>query len=226
MGPSGDNETADIQSATIVLPAGDADRGGDFELVRTDGSKTIAVVGDVEGNGPEAAPYADDLCAALHQHTDATDPVALLEALNTRVYGDPSFDRFVTACAVVVDHARWSAQWAYAGHLPPHWLDTGFPLDGATPGVPLGVDESCGATSAEKRPVRPGEGMLLFTDGLEDVKGPGGDRFGAARITHTLAFELSGASPDEVVRGLKHVACDFGGGHLPDDLCLVALRVT
>ena len=68
--------------------------------------------------------------------------------------------------------------------------------------------------------------MLLFTDGLEDVKGPGGDRFGAARITHTLARRLNRASPDEVVATLKEVACGFGKGELADDLCLVSLRVT
>jgi serine phosphatase RsbU (regulator of sigma subunit) len=68
--------------------------------------------------------------------------------------------------------------------------------------------------------------MLVFTDGLEDVQGPGGDRFGAARITHTLARTLTGASPDHVVRRLKEIACDFGQDQLPDDLCLVALRAT
>jgi serine phosphatase RsbU (regulator of sigma subunit) len=68
--------------------------------------------------------------------------------------------------------------------------------------------------------------MLLFTDGLEDVQGPGGDRFGSARITHTLAHDLNGAPPEQIVNTFKQVACDFGDRSLPDDLCLVALRVT
>lgn len=221
-----DQKPASIDSATIVLPAGKSERGGDFKRVHTDGTQTVALVGDVQGNGEDAAPYADRVCHELAREGAATDPVELLEKLNTYVYRDSSFDRFVTACVVVIDHLRWSAQWAFAGHLPPHWLDTGMPLDGAIPGVPLGVDERCAATSAEKRPLRPGEGMLLFTDGLEDVKGPGGDRFGSARITHTLARTLTGASAEEIVSTFKDVACDFGDGHLPDDLCLVALRVT
>jgi phosphoserine phosphatase RsbU/P len=221
----GDNVAAKVESAAMVLPAGESDIGGDFELVHTRGSKTVAVVGDVQGNGRDAAPYADRLCQELERDAASADAVDVLEKLNSRVYADPDFDRFVTACVVVVDHVRWSAQWAFAGHLPPHWLDTGLPLDGANPGVPLGVDEICGATSAERRPLRPGEGILLFTDGLEDVKGPGGDRFGSARITHTLARSLNGAGVDEVVSVFKQVACNFGEGHLPDDLCLVALRV-
>lgn len=217
---------ATVHSAAIRLPAGDADIGGDFELVRNHGAKTVALVGDVEGNGRDAAPYADRLCAEAEKVTAMADPVALLERLNSFVYGDSRFDRFATVCVVVIDRIQWSAQWAFAGHLPPHWLDSGLPLDGATPGLPLGVEPICGATSAERRPLRPGEGILLFTDGLEDVKGPGGDRFGSARITHALARRLNGANADEIVNVLHEVACDFGESNLPDDLCLLALRVT
>lgn len=127
---------------------------------------------------------------------------------------------------MTIDAQARSATWAFAGHLPPHWLDTGLPVDGATPGYLLGLDRACGATSAQRRPLRPGEGLAMFTDGLEDVLGPGGDRFGSARVTHALAHDLHGATPDEVVRGLKRAACDFGGGELYDDVCIAALRLS
>jgi serine phosphatase RsbU (regulator of sigma subunit) len=226
MPPGARTEDAVVESAATVVPAGSADVGGDFQLVRPVGSKTVAVVGDVAGNGTDAAGYADRLCEELDEAVALAEPVGLLEELNRSIYADPAFDRFVTACVVVVDRALWSLQWGFAGHLPPHWLDTGIPLDGATPGLPLGVEKTCGVTAAERRPLRPHEGMLIFSDGLEDVKGPGGDRFGSARVTHTLARDLNGASPDEIVETLKDVACDFGDGELPDDLCLVALRVS
>jgi phosphoserine phosphatase RsbU/P len=225
MASEGPGVEATVHSAASVAPAGAAEVGGDFQLVRSLGAKTIAVVGDVEGNGADAAPYADRLCCELQHAIELADPVGLLEELNSGIYRDPAFDRFVTACVVVVDRPSWSAQWAFAGHLPPHWLDTGLPLDGATPGLPLGVEGSCHATSAERRPLRPGEGMLLFTDGLEDVRGPGGDRFGTVRVTHALAHGLNGASPEDVVQTLRETACAFGRDELTDDLCLVALRV-
>jgi sigma-B regulation protein RsbU (phosphoserine phosphatase) len=225
MVPDAAPREAIVDSAAIVVPTGQAPVGGDFQLIRDVGPSTVAVVGDVTGSGADASRYADRLCAELGKAAELADPVAVLEKLNRDIHADPGFDRFVTACVVVIDRANWSANWAFAGHLPPHWLDTGLPLDGATPGLPLGVEETCGAVSAELRPLRPGEGMLLFTDGLEDVKGPGGDRFGSARITHTLARMPNGASADEVVRTLKDVACGFGNGELPDDLCLMALRI-
>jgi serine phosphatase RsbU (regulator of sigma subunit) len=126
---------------------------------------------------------------------------------------------------MIIDAQKRSASWALAGHLPPHWLDIGLPVDSAAPGYLLGAGRACGAATAQRGPLRPGQGFCLFTDGLEDVVGPGGDRFGSARVTHTLATSLHGASPKEVVHGLKRAACDFGGGELYDDICIAALRL-
>lgn len=217
---------ADVLSAAVVMPVDGASAGGDFYLVQDIGGLTVALVGDVMGNGEDAAPYADRLCAELKHHVrGARDPAELLEQLNASIYGDPDFDRYTTACAVVIDRVSWAAHWAFAGHVPPRWLDSGSPIDGATPGLPLGLGPTCGAISAQRRPLRPGEGMLLFSDGLEDVRGPGGDRFGSARVTHTLARQLHGATPEGVVQGLKEAACEFGAQRLADDLCVLALRL-
>ena len=219
-------EAMTISTAVLVAPARDESVGGDFQLIEEVGSRTVVVVGDVTGNGEEAAPYAKRLCGSLTAlMRQAQDPAELLEELNSTIYEDGEFDRFVTACALILERRLRAASWAFAGHLPPHWLDTGLPVDGAKPGLPLGVDESCGAISAERRPLHPNEGFVLFTDGLEDVRGPGGDRFGAARITSNLAHELRGATPEAIVQGLKSSACEFGDGQLDDDLCIVALRV-
>jgi serine phosphatase RsbU (regulator of sigma subunit) len=227
MAVASDAAEAGIVNAALVMPVDGSAVGGDFCLIEDVGSRTVALVGDVTGKGDEAAPYAGRLRAELKPHVDREhDPAELLERLNAIIYSDPDFDRFTTACAVIIERVSWGARWAFAGHLPPHWLDTGLPVDGATPGLPLGLEPNCGAVSAQRRPLRPGEGMLLFSDGLEDVRGPGGDRFGSARVTHTLASQFYGATPQSVVQGMKEIACEFGSQQLADDLCLLALRLT
>lgn len=222
-----DYEPDPTQAAVLLAPAHDERTGGDFHLVRHVGSLTAVVVADVMGKGESAAPYAERARAWLDECVRAAvdNPAAVLEQLNTLLYADDAFDPYVTACAMAIDREQRSASWAFAGHLPPMWLDTGLPLDGASPGYPLGLRPACGATSAQRRPLRPSEGFVLFTDGLEDVVGPGGDRFGIARVTHALAHDLHGASPQDIVNGLKAAACEFGGGELYDDVCVVALRL-
>jgi sigma-B regulation protein RsbU (phosphoserine phosphatase) len=215
-----------VECAVLTAPARNEREGGDFHVVNRARSLTVVVVGDVTGKGQDAAPYAKRAVGRLEGCIDeAKDPAAVLERLNALLLDDVAFDRHVAACAISIDAESRSATWAFAGHLPPHWLDVGLPVDGATPGLVLGAERVCGATSAERRPLHPGEGLVLFTDGLEDVVGPGGDRFGSARVTHALAHDLHGASPEEVVHGLKAAACDFGGGELYDDVCIVALRL-
>jgi phosphoserine phosphatase RsbU/P len=210
----------------LQAAARDELEGGDFNLIHRAGALTMIVVGDVTGKGADATPHADralDLLGRCVQEAD--DPAAVLERLNTLVCEDTEFDRHVAACAITIDAENRSARWAFAGHLPPHRLDTGLPVDGAAPGLLLGVEPECGTTSAERRPLHPDEGLVLFTDGLEDVVGSGGDRFGSARVTHALANDLHGASPEGIVHGLKAAACEFSGGELYDDVCIVALRL-
>jgi sigma-B regulation protein RsbU (phosphoserine phosphatase) len=222
----GDEQGGQGQVLTAArLAAADGETaGGDLHVIERVGSCTVIVVADVMGKGAEAAPCAERVRDLLVEVLDDDDPAVLLERLNTALREDPSFDRYVTASAMIIDPVRRSASWALAGHLPPHRLDTGMPTDGATPGVPLNLKALCGATSAGQRPLRPGQGFAMFTDGLEDVRGPGGDRFGTARVTHRLATDLNGATPEEVVTGLKQAACEFGGERLYDDMCIVACR--
>jgi sigma-B regulation protein RsbU (phosphoserine phosphatase) len=216
-----------LDIAPLLSPAGDEKRGGDFYVIERTGSRVVVVVGDVMGKGEAAAPCADRARGMVSRRiASCQDPAGLLEVLNSDLESNGGFvERYVTACVMLFDVEQRSATWAFAGHLPPHWLDTGMPLDGASPGLPLGIEAVCGATSAERRPLRPNEGVVIFTDGLEDVVGPGGDRFGAARITHTLSTELHLAVADEVAHGLKSAACEFGGGELYDDMCIVAIRM-
>jgi serine phosphatase RsbU (regulator of sigma subunit) len=218
------SEQGRIQTAAQLAAAHAEPDGGDLHVIEQVGTRTVIVVADVMGKGAEAAPCADRVRALLAEVLDSNDPAVLLERLNTALRDDRSFDRYVTASAMILDPAQRSASWALAGHLPPHRLDTGMPTDGATPGVPLNLRASCGATSAGQRPLRPDQGFAMFTDGLEDVRGPGGDRFGTARVTHCLANDLNGATPEQVVAGLKRAACEFGGEELYDDICIAACR--
>ncbi|MFZ1996260.1 MAG: PP2C family protein-serine/threonine phosphatase [Solirubrobacteraceae bacterium] len=227
--PSLGATTADqpLITAVINAPVGDDRQGGDFYVIEQRGPCWMLLLGDVTGKGEQAAPEARRAAgAARGLLSQVSDPAELLALLNQELYADRDFETSVAMCALFIDTEKRAATWAFAGHVPPCWLDTGLPVDGATPGLPLGLEPVCDATSAGRRPLRPGEGLVLFTDGLEDVRGPGNDRFGIARISHTLASDLYGASPDVVVEGLKAAACRFGGGELYDDVCILAFRLT
>jgi phosphoserine phosphatase RsbU/P len=157
-----------------------------------------------------SAPYTDDPCRLL-----VLANAALLER------AEPT-EELVTAACVVYSPSEHKLRWALAGHPPPLSLDCGLPLNGVRPSFPLGVDAELTCEEGEMD-VEPGEGFVLFTDGLTEARRAGGELFGTDRITALLGG-LSGKSPSEVVSGLRTAAEEFSGGRLPDDLCLVAAR--
>ena len=213
----------ELEIATHLAPASAERVAGDFIVLEQESGRTTIVVGDAVGHGPDAAELASEVEASFHAYgSRCKSPCDLLEAVN-RKHFTAQGDRFTTAVAAMFRPDAGCFEWAFAGHLSPHWLDTGLPLDGARPGLPLGVRRAVDCTSETYEDLRPGVGMLMFTDGLEDVRGPGGARFGTIRITHKLA-QMKGATPQEIIEGMKFEACEFGGGTLPDDLSMVAVR--
>ena len=217
-----------LELAALWEPARDGVVGGDFHLVAEGPEEsTVVVVGDVVGKGPDAAgraAFVRSTIASLVPFTD--DPCRLLELTNDRLIERTGTTvDFTTVVCVAFRPRERCLSWSFAGHLPPHWLDTGKPLNGAEPGFPLGVERDVGCTSNSESGISPGTGVLLFTDGLSEARKPGATVFGEARITHALAERLEGRPPQEIVSTLRREAEAFADGQLGDDICMVALRV-
>lgn len=213
-----------LDLASVYVPAEEG-AAGDFYLVAPGpGDTTVMVVGDVAGHGLSAAKRAAFVRTTLATSAPYTDdPCKLLSLANTALLerAEPT-EELVTAACLVYSPAEHRVRWALAGHPPPMWLDCGSPLASLRPSFPLGVEPDLVCEPGEMS-VEPGRGFLMFTDGLSEARRAGGELFGTDRIT-TVVSGLSGQSPSEVVSRLRNAAEEFSGGHLPDDLCVVAAR--
>lgn len=214
-----------IELATCFVPA-EHGVAGDFYLVAEGpGGATVIAVGDVSGKGPAAARRAAYARTALATFASLEgDPARLLDMANHALIerlGDA--DDFVTAACVVLD-ADGTLTWSLAGHPPPLWLDTAEPLEGPRPGMPLGIAPAIGV-SAGSAAVAPGRGLVIFSDGLLEARGPSGELLGADAVRRIVA-RLPGASPARVVDELRAAAESFASGRLADDLSVLAVRVT
>ena len=73
--------------------------------------------------------------------------------------------------------------------------------------------------------LQPGDGVLIYTDGVTDSGMPDGSPFGEDRLRDLLAREhAAGASPQEVVRRLLRTAIEHSASNLRDDATMVYLR--
>ncbi len=220
----------DLRFATCFVPAMSG-VAGDFYLVAAGpGDTTVVVVGDVSGKGVAAAQCAAFVRTSLATFAPYThSPSKLLELANRALLErGHDFEMLVTAACAVVDPAAQTVTWSLAGHPPPHRLDGGAPVAVKT-GLPLGLEPETGAHEA-LGPLLPGDGFVVFTDGLYEARAgrggagePGSEHFGLARIGDIVAG-LPGAQPVDVVRALRAAVEAFTDGALSDDLCIVAFR--
>jgi serine phosphatase RsbU (regulator of sigma subunit) len=138
------------------------------------------------------------------------------------VADEPSGVDFVTAACVVHRPRRREVTWALAGHPAPLRLDDGTPLPTALIGPPIGIDEQFDIAAAAA-PLRAGDGVLVYTDGIVEARSATGELFGDRRLSRALAA-LRGLAPADTVDGLRREIEAFTGGPFDDDVCMIALR--
>ncbi|MFD4315504.1 PP2C family protein-serine/threonine phosphatase [Streptomyces sp. NPDC058548] len=210
-----------LEIAGGYLPAGPrALVGGDwFETVRLHFGRSLLVVGDVMGHGLDAAVDMNAYRSALRE-VAATDlpPHRVLRHLDSVVAEDDA-RRPATVLLVRVDPARGTATFASAGHLPPavFGADGSAELVDLPVGPPLGT--GVGGYEPTTRPLRPGDTLLLFTDGLVERRGEDIDD-SLARLAALRLPEDSG--PDRVV---DEVLRRLGAHGAEDDVAVLAARI-
>jgi serine phosphatase RsbU (regulator of sigma subunit) len=214
--------------ATSYTPAEGMVAGDFFLVTPANGGSALVVVGDVIGHGLPAARRASFVRATIALFADHTnDPMTILRLANTAVSEREPGTEFVTALCAVFAPDRSTVTWASAGHPAPWDLDRGEPLAGPRNCPPLGIEPALHGEAVTTRLV-PGSGVLLYTDGLPEARTardvPRHVLFGEDAARDAL-LALRGASPADIVAGLRTAAVDHAEGMPADDLCLVAVRL-
>lgn len=205
---------------------------GDFyDVFALDDDRWAFFLGDVAGHGAKAATVASLSrytlrAAALHN----PDPAKGLDELNTALLLDPHHSRFCTVLfgiAQPLPDGGIDITLANGGH-PPAMLVRPHGEHGScveeiklTGGMLVGALEDAHFTSRRVH-LRPGETLLLYTDGLTEAR-PGGEFFGEDGL---IAF-LSGSTTTnarELVADLTSLIADFTPAPT-DDVALLALSV-
>jgi serine phosphatase RsbU (regulator of sigma subunit) len=204
--------------------------GGDFYDVfqRTDSSWIVAL-GDVCGKGAEAAALT-----ALARYTlraaaiSDGAPLALMTSLHEAIRrghdGAGSGDRFMTAITgcLDLDPVHPVLTIGSAGHPPPvlvradgtgEALEIGGRVLGLLPGVEVG---------SRKVDLRPGDALLLYTDGVLDAGAP--RRPFEVEELVAVACGASRGPAAEMAQAVERAALERANGAPRDDIAIVVLR--
>jgi serine phosphatase RsbU (regulator of sigma subunit) len=208
---------------------------GDFFEVFPISDYAIAVlIADVMGHGVQAALVMAMMRALIQDHSDtASDPGQFLTALNQSLCGilkGSSLSTFASAFSLVIDIHAGELRYANAGHPCPVYLrreagravhlDCVQSSNGGLLGVRSDVTYRTGST-----PSRVQDAVLLFTDGLFEIRGEDDDILGQERLLELAAANMQ-QSGEVLVQELINGVRGFSPRRqFEDDVCLVAVEI-
>jgi serine phosphatase RsbU (regulator of sigma subunit) len=211
--------------------------GGDFVdyYSRSPGALAFAI-GDVAGKGVEAMAVTFVtkyiLRAAVHggQLSWPTNPGEALQELRTGLLEQPDFaadsERFVTVLFGLLGTRRGLLQLASAGHPTPFIVrETGVerPLLLTEPAIGVELGVALAPYPTETIALRRGDVVVLFTDGIAELRDGSGGFFedemgGLLAACHDMPTA-------EVVARLMAAGEDFSARPPSDDLALLCIRL-
>ncbi len=204
--------------------------GGDsFDYAYNDGQLDFAMF-DMIGHGLRSAVLAALMIGAYrHARRAGLDLPGLASAIDTAARTHPGGIVFATGVLARLDVATGHLSWMTCGHPHPLIARRGSILTAApvTPGLPLGLG-AYGSVVGDivEVDLEPGDGVLLYTDGVTEARTPRGDFFGEERLRDLLAREhVAGDSPQEVVRRLVRTTIEHtADAGLRDDASMMYIH--
>ncbi len=199
--------------------------GGDyFEVGEISDTSRSVVAADVSGKGVSAA-----LLASLLQGIFLASPEndvqmermmgRVNQFLNERTGGE----KYATVFYCTLERSGL-LRWINAGHCPPLLVRTGeklWPLEAT--GFPVGMLEEA-IYKAEEVRLRPGDKLVIYTDGLSEAQSPDGRFFGEKRIREVLLANVGG-SCQGVYDALERSVTAFTSGAVQrDDITLLVVE--
>jgi len=200
--------------------------GGDlYDVFPLADGRVCIVLGDVSGKGIPAALFMA-ITATLLRSTarHVQRPEQILTHVNQELARENSSSMFVTLFCAVLDTRTGRLTCASGGHTSPVLVRPGEPpqILADRPGTLVGIQQNLVFEPRELQ-LRPGDSLLLYTDGVTEAFDPDQQFFGEEGLLKALR-EDAPSSKEMVERVLAAVRTFARGAPQSDDIALLAIR--
>ncbi len=196
----------------------------DFFFVGPD--QFYIVIGDVAGKGAPAAMFMASTRMLLRTHAGSElSPERILERVNKELAQENEASMFVTLFLGILNIRSGELRYTNAGHNLPYLCRSGGvlePISGGN-GLALGIMEDAPYIS-DSLTIRPGETVVLYTDGVTEAMNRSNELFGEARLEGVLA-RSAGEKAENVMSAVKSEVDIFAdGAYQADDITMLVLK--
>jgi phosphoserine phosphatase RsbU/P len=214
----------DIDLHALYKPAR-AVSGDLFDYFFIDEENLVFTIGDVSGKGIPAAIFMSVAQTIIKNNAPAKKPKTIVEKTNVELCISNQQLYFLTLFLGVISVKQGTLRYCNAAHLFPYLLKP----DGeilelkSSHGLPLGLYPEK-RYKDERITLVPGDTIILYTDGLNDIQNSEGIPIGKKWLKENLA-EMKGFSPGEIIKTLDERLESFKGDAVQnDDICLLAIK--
>jgi len=237
--PSSPLHVEGVIIAGFCLPASHV--GGDYFDYFYGQDAIDIVIADVSGHSMGAAlimaetrsTLKAEALRTLHIHPESgklekeAGTGDMLRVLNALLYDDLNkAELFITMFYMKYNPATRQLSYANAGHNRPLLLPAGETVcrELDAEGIIFGVTKEI-AFEEKSTFLRPGDVVLLYTDGITEAQNPAGEFFGIERLTRLFSTQ-GPKTPQEIINAIVKDLQTFTGGHsFVDDVSMVVLKV-
>jgi sigma-B regulation protein RsbU (phosphoserine phosphatase) len=211
----------------VMLRSARETSGDFFDVNLMPDGKLGLLIADVVDKGVGAALYMALSWSLIRTYAAEypNQPERVLGAANQRILTDTSTEQFVSVFYGILDPGTGRLTYCNAGHLPPYLLaaENGRQAQPLSPtGMVLGVEkgESWGQASVE---LRPGDVLVLYTDGITDALDERGAFFDEHRLLDVVRANR-GRSAQEIKAAVLEAVRQFtDDAPQLDDIALMVL---
>ena len=216
-------EYPDYEIAAINIPAR-MTSGDLYDFFELDDKKLVFSLGDVSGKGLPAAILMANLQSVLkdlpHQNPSPSFCVTRSNDIINRV---SSSGKFITLFLGLLDMNEHKLIYSNAGHEYPYLMRNGNTERLKTGGIPIGI--MAGSTYEEQEyDVKPGDVLLVFSDGVNDATNEKDDYFSEKRLEE-LVSTYREQNPKQIIDKVCNEISTFTGDTPQfDDITLMIIK--
>ena len=199
--------------------------GGDYyDVVRVSKTQTVLCIADVAGKGMPAALLMSSLQAALKPLLwETLSPREVCRRLNRILCDIAPVGKFVSLFYAVLDSHEHRLTYCNCGHNPPMLVRAdGSACELNAAGAVLGQFPDWIYEQSDLQ-LKPGDELLMFTDGLVEACNAAEEAFGEERLIR-IAQKNAAMSAEQLKTLLMRSAAEHCGGQFQDDASLIVVK--
>jgi serine phosphatase RsbU (regulator of sigma subunit)/ligand-binding sensor domain-containing protein len=211
--------------AAINLPADDI--GGDFyDCIPLRDGRMAMVVADVTGKGVPASLLVSSLHAALHVHLEHDqEMISLVHRLNTFLYNWTPPNAFITFLLAVLTPETGDLEIVNAGHNPGLLHHNGSVIETLrSQHLPLGCARDAKPYQSEHYQLSPGDGLLLYTDGVTEAMDTHREPFGHENLEKLVTANRPNQAAMLLGNVISEIQVYASGTEQSDDITALYIR--